>query len=272
VTARATRELDPADAQVQSLVPVLVDTLRAQYPLARKALTAAKLDPALGKAFRDVVNAELLPSRELLWTIHGPCRAFRYWTPAQQVAYVEFTNEVVAALREVTPHVSYGFGSVLSVVRDKALIPHDDDLDIIVAFEPHEAATLAEGLALVARILEERGFSVRGTFPAHRQVGRDGRGKHLDVFVGLFEGDEGDTISWYPGARGALSRSMMYPTTTAPLLGIDCVIPAHPEDYLAAVYGEGWRTPDPNFAHRKDRKSYADISGAPKKARATTPR
>ncbi|HYN67244.1 MAG TPA: hypothetical protein VES93_10175 [Ornithinibacter sp.] len=256
----AAYDLGDADPQVRALVPVLVDTFRGAYPAARKALQHSELDPDLLKAFRGVVNAELLPSRQLLWTIHGPTRSFRFWTPAEQSAYVQFAVEVADALREVTPHVSFGFGAVLSVVRDKALIPHDDDLDVIIGFEPHEAATLADGLAVVTAALEERGFSVRGNYSAHRQIGRNHRGKHVDVFVGLFEGD---AISWYPGTRGALDRETMFPTTTAPLLGVECPIPARPEVYLAALYGEGWHTPDPHFAHRWDRSAYADLAGTP---------
>jgi len=258
--AAAAHDLGRADPQVQALVPVLVDTCRGAYPAARKALRDNGFDADLVKAFRGVVNAELLPSRQLLWTIHGPTRSFRFWTAAEQSAYVQFAVEVADALREVTPHVSFGFGAVLAVVRDRALIPHDDDLDIIIGFEPDEAATLADGLALVTAALEERGFSVRGTYSAHRQIGRNHRGKHVDVFVGLFEGE---AISWYPGTRGALDRATMYPTTTAPLLGVDCPLPARPEVYLAALYGEGWRTPDPDFAHRWDRSSYADLAGTP---------
>ena len=68
---------------------------------------------------------------------------------------------------------------------------------------------------------------MRGNYSAHRQIGRNNRGKHVDVFVGLFEGD---AISWYPGTRGALDRDTMYPTTTAPLLGVECPIPARAED------------------------------------------
>ena len=256
----AAHDLGDVDPQVQALVPVLVDTFRGAYPAARKAVQDADLDPDLVKAFRGVVNADLLPSRQLLWTIHGPTRSFRFWTPAEQSAYVQFAAEVAEALREVTPHVCFGFGAVLSVVRDRALIPHDDDLDIIIGFEPDEAATLADGLAVVTAALEERGFSVRGNYSAHRQIGRNNRGKHVDVFVGLFEGD---AISWYPGTRGALDRDTMYPTTTAPLLGVECPIPARPETYLAALYGEGWHTPDPNFTHRWDRSSYADLAGTP---------
>ena len=251
-------DLGPADPDVQALVPVITHVLSGAYPQARKALDSADLAPDVVKEFRSIVNAELLPSRQLLWTIHGPCRSFRFWSPEEQEAYVRFAAEVVEALRELTPHTCFGFGSVLSVVRDHALIPHDDDLDIIVGFEPHEAATLAEGHALVTAHLEARGFSVRGNWSAHRQVGRGGRGKHVDVFVGLFEGD---AISWYPGTRGALDRATMYPPSSAPLLGVDCLIPARPEVYLERLYGAGWRTPDPNFAHRWDRSAYADLAG-----------
>lgn len=251
-------DLGSAGPEVRALLPILVDTFRGDYPAARRRLKEAELDPDVVTAFRGVVNAELLPSRERLWTIHGPTRSFRFWTPEEQHAYVRFAVEVVDALREVTPHVSFGFGAVLSVVRDRALIPHDDDLDIIIGFEPHEASSLAEGLAVVTAALQERGFSVRGNYSAHRQIGRGPRSKHVDVFVGLFEGD---VISWYPGTRGALDRDTMYPTTTAPLLGIQCPIPARPEAYLAALYGEGWHTPDPNFTHRWDRSSYADLAG-----------
>jgi hypothetical protein len=251
------------DAELVVLRDVLVDTARGAYPQAKKRLTSAELDADVVKAFRALVNEELLPSRSLMWTIHGPCRPFRFWSEEEKLTYVQFAAEVVDVLRDLTPHVSLGFGSVLSVVRDHALIPHDDDLDLIIGFEPHEAATLADGLGLVESFLTERGYSVRGKWSAHRQVARSPRGKHLDVFVGLFEGD---AISWYPGARGGLDRDTMYPTRTAELLGVECRIPARAETYLERLYGPGWVSPDPNFAHRWDRSSYADLAGAAKPA------
>ncbi len=247
------------DPVVRRLVPVLRDTLRGAYPAARKTFKGmTDLEDTDRAEFRRVVNADLLPSRNRLWTAHGPCRAFRFWTPEEQIAYVEFAREVAETLSELTPHVSFGFGAVLSVVRDHALIPHDDDLDLIIGFEPEEATTLAEGLELVSSFLIDRDLAVRGTYTAHRQVGRTARSKHLDVFVGLFEGD---AISWYPGTRGSLDRATMYPPTFAPLLGIDCPIPAKPETYLATLYGPTWNTPDPNFTHRWDRSAYADLAG-----------
>ena len=246
------------DDLLAKLLPTFELTLKADYPAARKKLAAVEdLDDADRRRFREAMNARLLPARQRLWTIHGPQRSFRFWSDAEKDRYLRFTVEVVEALRTLTPHVSLGFGSVLSAMRDKALIPHDDDLDVIIAFEPHEATTLAEGLARIAAHLEPQGYTVSGSFSAHRHVGRPGR-KYIDVFVGLFEGDQ---VSWYPGARGALTRDMMFPTRDVPLLGIPVPVPAHPEAYCEAVYGPTWNVPNPDFAHRWDATAYADISG-----------
>jgi hypothetical protein len=185
------------------------------------------------------------------------------------VDYVRDTAEVVEAMRSLTPDVCFGFGSVLSVVRDKALIPHDDDLDIIVGFEAEAAATISDGLRVIEEHLRPLGFEVTGPFFAHRHVRRPGR-KRVDVFVGIFEGE---SISWYPGARGGLTRAIVFPPRSADLLGVPCWIPAQPEAYLERVYGEGWRVPDPFFRHTWNSAAYADLKGAAGAAPrgATTP-
>jgi hypothetical protein len=102
------------------------------------------------------------------------------------------------------------------------------------------------------------GYEVTGGFAAHRHVRRPGR-KRVDVFVGIFEGE---TVSWYPGARGRLTREIVFPPGTATLLGVTCTIPARPDVYLERLYGEGWRVPDPYFSHRWDLSAYADVAGA----------
>jgi hypothetical protein len=172
----------------------------------------------------------------------------------------------VDALRSLTPNACFGFGSALAIVRDHALIPHDDDLDIIVGFEPDEASTIADGLQRVERHLSGLGYEVSGSFDAHRHVRLPGR-KPVDVFVGLFEGD---SISWYPAARGALTRAVVFPASSAPLLGVTCPIPAQPEVYLERMYGSGWRVPDPYFNHPWNVADYADIRGTPVPAGGAT--
>ena len=94
---------------------------------------------------KGALNEVVLAPRSLEWTIHGPTRCFRYWTPRQKRLYTQLAATIAEELSDLTPSVSLGFGSVLGVVRDSALIPHDDDLDIIIGFEQTEASSLRAG-------------------------------------------------------------------------------------------------------------------------------
>ena len=248
-----------SDADTLTLLDVLDLTVKGEYARAHKILASRVSDERRRRRFQAAVNLEILPSRGLEWTVHGPQRPFRSWSEEERVDYVRDSDGVVQALRSLTPNVCFGFGSVLSVVRDRALIPHDDDLDIIVGFEAEEAATLSHALGLIEEHLRPLGYEVTGGFAAHRHVRRPGR-KRVDVFVGIFEGE---SISWYPGARGGLTRPIVFPPGRAELLGIPCSIPAQPELYLERLYGQGWRVPDPYFRHGWDLSAYADITGAP---------
>jgi hypothetical protein len=254
-----------SDTETLALLDVLDLTVMGEYARAHTSLVAHVQDEQRRRQFIAAVNQQILPSRGLEWTAHGPKRPFRSWSDEERVDYVRDTAEVVDALRSLTPDVCLGFGSVLAVVRDKALIPHDDDLDIIVGFEPDAARTLADGLRLIEEHLRPLGFDVTGPFVAHRHVRRPGR-KRVDVFVGIFEGE---SISWYPGARRGLTRTIVFPPSPAGLLGVSCWIPAQPEAYLERLYGEGWRVPDPYFRHDWNSATYADIDGRPAPA---TPR
>ena len=254
-----------AEPETVALLDVLDLTVRGEYARAHTALASKVADEALRVWFRGAVNEVLLPARGREWTVHGPQRPFRLWGDAERVDYVRDSALVVEALRSLTPNVCLGFGSVLAVVRDHALIPHDDDIDVIVGFEPTEAATLTDALRLVETHMRPLGFDVTGTFAAHRHVRRPGR-KRVDVFVGLFEGE---AVSWYPGARGGLTRAIVFPPGSADLLGVTCAIPVQPEVYLERLYGEGWRVPDPYFSHAWNVAAYADIRGAPVATGAT---
>jgi hypothetical protein len=230
----------------RALLPVVAKTLLGDYRAARIALE--KLDALSSediRAFKQVINEAVLNDRSREWTVHGAKRSFRFWGEQEKVDYVEFAAKLAGELKELTPHTCFGFGAALCTVRDGDLIPHDDDLDLIVGFEPDEAATLPEGLRRIEEFLRPRGYTVSGKHVAHRGVKIDG-GQPVDVFVGLFRGD---TISWYPGAFGALNRQIMYPTSDGTLLGVTCPLPRNPLIYLERLYGADWRHPDPGFTH-----------------------
>jgi hypothetical protein len=245
------------DPTVTALLPLLAQTFEGAYADARQGLDAhTEVSTADRSAFRAAVTSGLLADRQLEWTVHGPQRCFRFWGEAEKVTYVELAAQVAEALRGLTPQVCFGFGAALCVVRDGDLIPHDDDLDIIIGFDPHEAATLGDGLALVEQCLRPLGYTVTGNFTAHRQVRLNGS-KQVDVFVGLFEGD---TISWYPGTRGALDRDLMFPASQGRLLGVPPPLAVQPLEVDQRVARQ--RHPDPDFRHTWDRATYADLTRA----------
>lgn len=257
--AAAHRAGSPALAD---LMPVLAKTIRGEYLPARIALDEVKADGETKKHFRKLMSTEVLAGRSMEWTIHGLQRSFRFWSPNEKRDYTRMTAQAAQTLSELTPNVCFGFGAALAVVRDGDFIPHDDDLDLIIGFEPHEAPDLPAACRLVEEFLTSRGYTVKGNFTAHRHVSWKG-GKPIDVFAGLFEGD---TISWYPGKRGSLQRDTMFPVSSAPLHGVTVPLPRNPLLYLETVYGAGWRRPDPGFTHRWNNSAYADLVKRPEPA------
>lgn len=245
-------------APAPDLARMLCRVWLGDYQAVRFALDRSGIESDIAGRFQTAVNTRVLYPRKLEWTSHGVRRSFRFWTPRQRQQYVDFTLDVIDALRELTGDVCLGFGSVLSVVRDHALLPHDDDLDVLIGFEPDRAATHADGRRLVRECLTGHGFIVSGEMHSYQWVTRPEGGPRLDVFIGVFEDD---LISWYPGRRGALTRPMMFPARQEEFLGRQVPVPHKPELYLEQIYGTGWVTPDPGFRHNWQPAAYADIAG-----------
>ena len=256
--SRSARRDGTSVALAPDLARMLCHVWLGDYQAVRFALDRSGIDSETAGRFQTAVNQKILYPRKLEWTSHGVRRSFRFWTRKQREEYVGLTLDVIEALRELTDDVCLGFGSVLSVVRDHALLPHDDDLDVLIGFEPGRAATHADGRKLVRECLVGHGFTVSGEMHSYQWVTRPGGGPRLDVFIGVFEDDR---ISWYPGRRGALTRSMMFPARQEEFLGRQVPVPHKPELYLEQIYGSGWVTPDPGFRHNWQPATYADIAG-----------
>jgi hypothetical protein len=226
----------------------------------------ARLDPLLvqdaraAMQIRDQITSAMLADGQLVWNSHGIVRPFRDWTLGEKKAYLGQVKELIADLRPLSPHVCLGFGFVLAYVRDGDLIPHDDDLDVLIAFDRQECPTLSHGLRLLEAHLAGRGYIVSGDMFSHRWIRKPSWNwafPHVDLFMGLVEGSR---VSWYPSARGLFDMGDVFAPLSVDQFGVECPIPCNPTKYLALTYGPQWRKPDAGFGHLWDEAAYADIA------------
>ncbi len=191
----------------------------------------------------------------LEFTIHGLARSFRYWSREEKVQYLEFGKELQQALEGAGAQVCFGFGAVLGFVRSGDFIEHDDDLDLLVAFDKDSMPTISAGLQRVEEHLRAAGYTVEGDFLSHRWVWLQ-EGQCLDIFVGLIEGEH---VSFYPSRRHAYRRDDIFPPEAVAFHEVEVAMPRNIVTYLAKTYGPDWRVPNSAFGHSWDEAAYADI-------------
>lgn len=190
---------------------------------------------------------------------HGLKRTFKFWSSEEKRAYLQSGMRMIDGLRHLSMNVCLGFGAVLGFQRDQDLIAHDDDIDIIIAFDKTRVDNLGSALEMIEQQLLADGFEVAGRFFSHLWV-RAEHGRMVDVFVGLVE--EADVLSFYPSKRATLHFSDVFPTTSGELYSIKLPMPANIENYLQKTYGLDWREPDIGFSHAWNRDEYKDIAGS----------
>ena len=159
----------------------------------------------------------------------------------------------------VEPFVAYG--TLLGAVRDQDFIGHDSDADVgyVSRFE-HPADVIRESFALQRR-LRVMGFRVQRYSGLGLKViveEADGMGRGLDVFGGFTR----DGMLYLMGEVGHPFRDeWLYPRTTATLAGREFPVPAQPEHLLEAMYGAGWRVPDPAYKFETPASTQRRLNG-----------
>lgn len=113
------------------LVKILTRIQLGDYRYVEADLRRVRLEPEQKVKFRTLVT-DRIAGRKREWSSHGIKRTFRFWSEQEKQDYVGFSVDVVRCLQELNENASLGFGTVLGLVRDHDLIPHDDDADVIV--------------------------------------------------------------------------------------------------------------------------------------------
>lgn len=209
---------------------------------------------------RQQVTKAILDLQQQVWNAHGIAKPFKYWSFDEKAAYLAQVKELVDDLQRLSENVCLGFGFVLAHVRDGDFIPHDDDVDVLIAFDRTKVLSIGAGLQQLESHLAASGYLVSGSGFSHRWVMKanwDWSHPYVDVFVGLIESGR---VSWFPSERNLLEMQDVFPSLRVNQFGVECPIPRNPLRYLELTYGSGWRNPDPEFGHPWDQSAYADIA------------
>jgi hypothetical protein len=235
-----------------SSISVLVEN--NDYTQANALLSSSTiLDNSQKKNLRSIYSINQLYSLELEWTNHGIWRSFRFWSIAEKTAYLQNCLFVLRILSNLTPYVSLGFGSVLGFVRDKDFIPHDDDMDIIIALPEKDKIRYQDVIMKLKELLEQHQLIPYNFNETHMTV------LGVDIFIGFY--DVMGRVSWFPSRRHAgLNIEDIFPTQAVNIHGVKCEIPRNADRYLELTYGPAWRQADQNFSHPWDFSEYSEFA------------
>lgn len=159
---------------------------------------------------------------------------------------------VLSMLHEEGLEAFPAYGTLLGAVRDGAFIGHDSDADVgYVSRHTHPIDVIRESHR-VQRAVQRRGYATSRHSGAAFKIDvpdADGSVRGLDVFGGFFAGDRLALMGevWAP-----YRQEWIFPLGTTTLEGRTFPAPAAPEHLLEAMYGPGWKVPDPAFKYEKD--------------------
>ncbi len=176
------------------------------------------------------------------------------------------------ALSRLTP-VMPDMGTLLGLFRDEALLPHDNDVDLMVVTDEPEAAARAVECAI-------RDYRGSQRYSGFTFLNRCGVGE-----IGfLLDGRSNDALDGVPFTISCLKpfgqhvqhpwfaeevlvpKKFILPPREARDLGFQLLFwPADPSKYLQFVYGPTWRVPNPTF-------TAADYAVNPRSADPRVPR
>ncbi|MCG5538610.1 LicD family protein [Halorhodospira sp. 9622] len=141
------------------------------------------------------------------------------------------------------------YGTLLGHIREGDFIEGDDDFDVgYLSRQTHATAVKQEVMQLVVKLVRA-GFTC--SFNRNGRLFRlrrknDPPATYLDVRPVWFE----DGCIWaHKQACLPLRSEDFEPVRTETLRGVEVDVPRRAEHFLAAYYGDNWKTPDPDYSN-----------------------
>lgn len=164
---------------------------------------------------------------------------------------------LVAVFKDLGYDVFANSGTLLGLIRDKAPIAHDDDIDLAVVLKATTDVGAAQEFSALADKLIALGYGDQtlresGAILKLPKIG----GFQVDVFPAY---GRWRRYKVYPYSFGDFRRNAVLPLGECTVSGLP--IPAKPEIVLQANYGSGWKTPDPRFVFpwTRQKKKFVDF-------------
>lgn len=239
----------PRSLRIRVLVGLLsLDRSMIVVPLLAVDPLRADLRPMLVRRIRDTHgdDYELTP--------HGVAMPLskRYRKDEQSRVLAEIVRVMDEACRTAGLSVWWiAYGTLLGIVRDNALLPADDDLDVAYVSMARERSTIV----LERRVVLEALRTLPGV-DAHDLSGgvfsvsvrREGLSSfEFDLFT-AYETERG--LEMFMAPPGIAETDWVLPTQKRKFLDATVPVPNDPEAVLAWLYGEGWSVPDPSYRAR----------------------
>ena len=206
-----------------------------------------------GKEPFDVLAGKL--AEGYLFSSSGRLQLSKSLDTAWQGTMLGLYDRVRAAVTEAHGYESFViYGSLLGAVREGGFIGHDFDFDAAYVSRHSDPDAVAEDARQVAFSLVDRGIDVECHGSALHIHDVEQPSARIDLFHLYFDDD--GVLQFPFGAAGStvVRKEDWRGLGTLPFAGRDVPAPVNAVQVVEAIYGPGWRAPQPGFSWDRDRK------------------